>query len=274
MPTPQPWRWIDPVRLAVETVSRQIETSAASVNYVERSSSASAAKEYPFLPTRHNSALDIIAEVDGLRRDHDPHPVRREDRDAVFSAETISASRQASVAASSRTVTLSRTTSRRAPLASATPLPSARTTSGANSTASSAAGRTRRPSRARRRQRDNWVSCMPYRRATPRTVAPASSVSATIRALSSDGQRRRPPDTGSISTLLRVEIEVCIQTLAPAYIAEGNRKSELQVEDGALAPLTILAPTRGKAVSFSNAARLKPCSLSIFFCSFVLSLMA
>ena len=24
MPTPQPWRWIDPVRLAVETVSRQI----------------------------------------------------------------------------------------------------------------------------------------------------------------------------------------------------------------------------------------------------------
>ena len=36
------------------------ETSAASVNYVERSSPTSAAKEHPSLPTLHNGALDII----------------------------------------------------------------------------------------------------------------------------------------------------------------------------------------------------------------------
>ena len=144
--------------------------------------------------------------------------------------------------ASSRTVTLSRTTSRRALLASATPLPSDRTISGANSTAASTAGRTRAPSRARRRQRDNCVSCMPYRRATPRTVAPASSVSATICALSSDGQRRRPPNTGSTSTLLRVEIEVCIQTLTPTCIAGINLKSEPQLEGGTLTPHTISGP--------------------------------
>ena len=68
--------------------------------------------------------------------------------------------------------------------------------------------------------------------------APPSSVSATIRALSSAGQRRRPPNTGSTSTLLRVEIEVCIQTLIPAYIAAVNLKSAPQPKGGALAPHT------------------------------------
>ena len=93
---------------------------------------------------------------------HDPHPVRGEDHDDAFSAETISAS------------------------------PSARTTSGANPTSSSAAGKTRQPSRVRRRQSDTWLGRRSYRRATARTVAPGSSVSATIRAFNAAGQRRRP----------------------------------------------------------------------------------
>ena len=51
----------------------------------------------------------LAAEVHRLRRDHDPHPVRREDHGDAFSAETISANRTAGVPASSRTVTLSKT---------------------------------------------------------------------------------------------------------------------------------------------------------------------
>ena len=59
----------------------------------------------PSFPTRHNGALDIIPEINRLRRNHDPNPVRRENHDDAFSAETISASRTAGVAASRRTVT-------------------------------------------------------------------------------------------------------------------------------------------------------------------------
>ncbi len=75
----------------------------------------------------------------------------------------------------------------------------------------------------------------------PRTVAPASRVSATIRALSSSGRRRRPPNAGSTSSLLRVEIEVSIQTLTSC----PNRRGEPQIRSsagrgGASASLTVI----------------------------------
>ena len=128
----------------------------------------------------------------------------------ALSAETISAIRTAGVAAFRRTATLSRTTSRLALAGNRSGRSSSRTTIAAKSASLSAGGRTRRPFRAKRRQLVNWVSCAPYLRAIPRTVAPVSSVSATIRAFSSSGQRRRPPRTGSTSTFLRVSIEVSI----------------------------------------------------------------
>ncbi len=50
-------------------------------------------------------AVVPLAEVDGLRRHHDPHPVRREDHEQARSASASSATRAAAVAASRRIVT-------------------------------------------------------------------------------------------------------------------------------------------------------------------------
>ena len=49
-----------------------------------------------------------------------------------------------------------------------------------------------------------------------------SSVSATIRAFTSSGQRRRPPRTGSTSTLLRVSVEASIVKLTSCSHRSGE----------------------------------------------------
>ena len=98
---------------------------------------------------QHRSkAVQALPEILGLRRDDDPHPVRREDHAGAFSAKTISAIRPGGVSALRRIVTRSRITSRRSPPdAGARRSPCHRTT-GAKSTSPCNAGKTRRPFRA------------------------------------------------------------------------------------------------------------------------------
>ena len=141
---------------------------------------------------------------------------------AAWTGEPIVIRITAGVAASRRTVTWPCTTSILVPAGSRSGRSSSRTTTAANDGAVSDAGKTRRPSRAMRRQHDNSVSCTPYPRATSRTVAPSSSVSATIRAFKSAGQTRRPPRNGSTSMLLRVLAEVSIQTLTSCSSWSGT----------------------------------------------------
>jgi len=59
-------------------------------------------------------------------------------------------------------------------------------------------GKTSLPVRAIPRQSETLLGIKSYRLATPLTVAPSISVSATIRALSSTGQRRLPSELPGI----------------------------------------------------------------------------
>ena len=176
-----------------------------------------------------NKAVVLLPEINWLRRNHDPNPVRRENHDDAFSAETISASRTAGTAASRRTVTpvQNHFHTRAARHRNAGPLPDHQRT---NSTAGSTAAEPddhpapggASPSAG---SNERHISAQ-----TLRTVAPGSSVSATIRALTSSGQRRRPPRTASTSTLLRVSVEAAIVKLTPDQIEK--MKSQITASTG------------------------------------------
>src|SRR6056297_1512131 len=159
------------------------------------------AGERIFLQRRlHQSGQPVMAfpEVHGLRRHQDAHPVRRHDHVRHPTARTISAIRAAEVPASRRIVTSPTAISiKGAPAVDvasgeASGCPSSHSTSGANPGGHSDAGRTSLPSLARRRHSESRFARSPWRAATLRTVAPGSSVSATICALSPSGHRRRP----------------------------------------------------------------------------------
>jgi len=147
--------------------------------------------------TLHNHALCIIAEVDRLGRHKYLHTVRRVDH----SAAAISAMRVAGVSAAKLIVT--------PPLSSSTLV---KLMEGAGTTSSglgsaictgtksmpSKLGKTSLPIRAIRRQSETLLGIKSYRLATPFTVAPSISVSATIRAFSSIGHRRLPSELRGI----------------------------------------------------------------------------
>ena len=124
-----------------------------------------------------------LAEVDGLRRHHDPHPVRREDHEQARSAIASSAIRAADVAAFSRTVTGPRIRSIEAIVATVATANGYAT--GAANSAPATSGASSLPFRAIVRQDDRWFAFNPCRRATSFTVTPGTSVSATTRPFAS-----------------------------------------------------------------------------------------
>ena len=145
-----------------------------------------------------------LPEVDGLCRDHDPNPVRREHHELAANAHTTDAIRSAEAPDSRRITTAPVTISGRSKSAPLLHAASAKgpTISAANSTGSSGAGRTSRPVRASVRHEETWFAGTPCRRATSFTVTPGFRVSATIRAFTSSGHfrfRRLRPPTGRTS---------------------------------------------------------------------------
>jgi hypothetical protein len=99
-------------------------------------------------------AVMALAEVDGLRRHHDPHPVRRKDHGPAAKARTIAAIRSADAPGSSRTATAPTTISGPVVSSAGGPPSGGATTIAANSTASRGAGNTSLPFRASVRQDD------------------------------------------------------------------------------------------------------------------------
>ena len=111
------------------------------------------------------------------------------------------------------------------------------TISAANSTGSSGAGSTRRPFRASIRHDDTWFAGKSCRRATSFTVAPGSSVSATIRAFTSSGHfrfRRPLPPTGRTSNVASME------KLRPDHHNYPMRQSGQRLEGEVQPPLTYI----------------------------------
>lgn len=179
-----------------------------------------------------------LPEVDGLGRDQDPDLVRRKDRALAVSACATEAIRSAEAPASRRMT--------RAPMAisalcagwgteagGSAPGPSI---SVANSTGPSGAGRTSRPFLAIVRHDDTWFAGSTCRRATPFTIAPGTSVSATIRAFSSSGHcrfRRLRPAAERTSNMVSME------NLRPDYHTPPMRRSGRLLEGEVPRTLTI-----------------------------------
>ena len=133
---------------------------------------------------------------DRLGRHQDAHLVRGHHHAGDPTARTISAIRAVGVPASRRIMTVPTAIS----IKGAPPVPaderaegsSSHSISDVNPDGAAAAGKISLPSFARRRHSEIRFARSPYLPATPQTVAPGSSVSATMRALRSSGHRRRP----------------------------------------------------------------------------------
>jgi hypothetical protein len=106
--------------------------------------------------------------------------------------------------------------------------------SNVNSGGAAAAGKISLPSLARPRHSEIRFARSPYLSATPQTVAPGSSVYATMRALRSSGHRRRPvaesstpPDRKKLQCIIHGETPSLFQT------SEGFAKLTAQKKVGA-----------------------------------------